>query len=83
MLLQKAADSEGYSLYIWGIAQRCYTDEAQCLVCNVLNSRNLEIITPTIIEDCFVKCGFSIGHVSSIDDSAVKLSEGEENNWHS
>jgi hypothetical protein len=30
-----------------------------------------------------VKCGFSIDHVSSNDDSAVKLNEDEEDEWHS
>jgi hypothetical protein len=40
-------------------------------------------IAPTIIEDCFVKCGFLIVHVSSIDDSAMKHNEDEEDDWHS
>jgi hypothetical protein len=30
-----------------------------------------------------VKCGFSIDHASSSEDSAVKLTEDEENDWHS
>jgi hypothetical protein len=41
------------------------------------------LITPTIIKNCFVKCGFSIDHVSSNDDSAVILSEDEEDDWQS
>jgi hypothetical protein len=40
-------------------------------------------ITPTTIKNCFVKCGFSIDHVSNNDDSAVKFTEDEENGWHS
>jgi hypothetical protein len=36
------------------------------------------LITPTTIKNCFVNCGFSIDHVSSNDDSAVKLTEDEE-----
>jgi hypothetical protein len=30
-----------------------------------------------------VKCGFSVDHVSSKVDSAVKLNEDEEDDWHS
>jgi hypothetical protein len=30
-----------------------------------------------------MKCGFSIDHASSNDYSAVKLTEDEENEWHS
>jgi hypothetical protein len=41
------------------------------------------LITPTTINNCFVKYGFSTDHVGSISDSAVKLTEDEEDNWHS
>jgi hypothetical protein len=34
------------------------------------------LITP-IIESCYVQCGFPIHHVSSNEDSAVKLAEDE------
>jgi hypothetical protein len=37
----------------------------------------------TAIKIFFVKCDFSIGHVSSNEDSAVKLSEDEEYDWQS
>jgi hypothetical protein len=37
------------------------------------------LITPTTIKNCFVKCGYSIVHVSSTDDSAVK---DEKEDWH-
>jgi hypothetical protein len=40
------------------------------------------LITPTTIKNCFVKCGFLTDYVSSNGDSAVKLSEGEEDDWH-
>jgi hypothetical protein len=40
-------------------------------------------ITPSTIKNCCVKFGFSTDHVSSNNDSAVKLSEDEENDWHS
>jgi hypothetical protein len=36
------------------------------------------LVTPTVIKNCFVKCGFSNDHVSRIDGSAVKLNEDEE-----
>jgi hypothetical protein len=35
-------------------------------------------ITPTANKNCFVKCSFSVDHVSSSVDSAVKLTEDEE-----
>jgi hypothetical protein len=37
--------------------------------------------TPTTIKNFCVKCGFSIDHVSSNYDSAVKLDEDEEDDW--
>jgi hypothetical protein len=42
-------------------------------------SRSLEFT----VEDCFVRCDFSKDRVGSNDDSAVKLSEDEEDDWHS
>jgi hypothetical protein len=41
------------------------------------------LIIPTVSKNCFVKCGFSIDHVNSNDDSAVKLTADEGNNWRS
>jgi hypothetical protein len=41
------------------------------------------LITPTTVKKCFVKCGFSIERVSTNDDSVVKLTEDEEDDWHS
>jgi hypothetical protein len=38
-------------------------------------------MTPTGIQDCFVKCGFSIDYVSR-NDSAAKLTEDAEDDWH-
>jgi hypothetical protein len=40
-------------------------------------------ITPATIRICFVKCSFSIDHVSSNENSAVKLMEDEEDDSHS
>jgi hypothetical protein len=58
-------------------APRCCTNEAGYVVCSALNSRTLEI-TPNTIKNCFVKCDFSADHISSNDDSAVKLNADEE-----
>jgi hypothetical protein len=41
------------------------------------------LITPTAINNCFVNRSFSIEHVISNHDTAVKLSEGVEEDWHS
>jgi hypothetical protein len=41
------------------------------------------LVTPTAIKNCFVKYGFSNDHVSSNNDSALKLNENEEDDWHS
>jgi hypothetical protein len=40
------------------------------------------LITATTIKNCSVRCGFSIDHVSSNDESALKLTEDEEDDWH-
>jgi hypothetical protein len=41
------------------------------------------LITPIKIKNCFVKCCSSIDHASSNDDSALKLTEDEEDGWYS
>jgi hypothetical protein len=41
------------------------------------------LVTSSTIKNCFVKCSFSSDHVSSNDDSAVKLTGSEEDDWHS
>jgi hypothetical protein len=41
------------------------------------------LTTRTTIKNCFVKCGFSIDHVSSKDGSAVKRTEDEEDDLYS
>jgi hypothetical protein len=38
------------------------------------------LITPATNEKCFLKCGISNDHVSSNDDSAVKLNEDQVDN---
>jgi hypothetical protein len=40
------------------------------------------LITPTTIKNFFVKCGFSNDHVSN-NDSALKHSEYQEDDWQS
>jgi hypothetical protein len=39
--------------------------------------------TASAINNCRVKCSFSVDHVICNDDSAVKLTEDEEDDWHS
>jgi hypothetical protein len=41
------------------------------------------LTTPTTKKNCFMKRGFLSDHVNSNDDRAVKLSEDEEDGWHS
>jgi hypothetical protein len=41
------------------------------------------LIIPTTIKNCFVEYVFLNYHISSSDDSAVKLREDEKNAWHS
>jgi hypothetical protein len=48
-----------------------------------LTVEHSRLTTPSTTKNCFVKCGFSTDHVSSNDDSAVKLMEHEEDDWHS
>jgi hypothetical protein len=33
------------------------------------------LLTPTTVKNCFVKCGFLIGHVTSNDSNAVSVTE--------
>jgi hypothetical protein len=62
----------------WGTAPRCYTDEAAMH----LITEAWRLITSTAIKNCLVKCGFSIDHVICNHDSPLKLSEDEEDDWH-
>jgi hypothetical protein len=48
-----------------------------------LTSAPWRLTTAIKIKNCFVKCGFLTDHVSSNDDSAVKLTEDEKDDWHS
>jgi hypothetical protein len=41
------------------------------------------LVTPPAIKNCFVKCAFSNDRVSGNDGSGGKLSEDEDENWHS
>jgi hypothetical protein len=42
-----------------------------------------KLTTPTTIKNCFVRYDFSTDHVSSNEDTAVKLGEDEEDYWQS
>jgi hypothetical protein len=84
MPLEKAADLEDCSHDRWGTAPRCYINEAGYVISAMqFIAEAWRMVTPTKINNCFVKCGFSNDHVSSNDDSAVKLIEDEEDDWHS
>jgi hypothetical protein len=48
-----------------------------------LHCRSLEVDNTHYNKNWFEKCDFSIDHVSSSDGSAVKLTEDEEDDWHS
>jgi hypothetical protein len=48
-----------------------------------LKTKPLGLITPTTIKNSFVKCGFLTDHVSSNNDSAVKLTDDEVEDRHS
>jgi hypothetical protein len=65
-----------------GTAPTGCEDEAGMLSAMLLMAKPWRLITPTTIKNCFVQCGFCVDHVSS-NDSAVKLCEGAENDWHS
>jgi hypothetical protein len=43
----------------------------------------LRLVTSTAIKNFIMTCDFSTDHVSSNDDSAVKLNEVEEDDWYS
>jgi hypothetical protein len=66
-----------------GTALICYTDEADVLSAMHFIAEAWRLITPTTIKNCFMNCGFSVDHVSSNVDSAMKLNEDEEVGWHS
>jgi hypothetical protein len=78
--LQKAVDLDhGRS----GTAPRCYIEEAGCVACNAIHNRSLGTDNTHYNKNCFMKCGFSTDCAGSNDDSAVKLSEDNEDDWHS
>jgi hypothetical protein len=58
--------------------------DATQLKLNVLFALHFHLeTTPTAGKNCFVKCVFSIDHVSTIEDNAVKLTEDEGDDWYS
>jgi hypothetical protein len=82
MPLHKADDFEDCSHSRLGTAPRWCTDETGCVVMHV-TAESWILITTRTIKNSLLKCGFLIANVSSNDDSAVKLTEVEEDNWHS
>jgi hypothetical protein len=71
MPFQKAVHFEDCSHDRWGTDPRC------CTNLNVLFRKHFtavfwSLITSNTIKNCFMKCGLSIDHVSSNNDSAVK-----------
>jgi hypothetical protein len=66
-----------------GAALRCAQMKLDVLSAVYFIAQSWRLITPTMIENCAVEWGFLIDHVSSNDDNAVKLTEVEENDWHS
>jgi hypothetical protein len=73
--LQKAVDLEGCSHYRWGSAIQMKLDVFSAVQFIAEAQR---LITSTTMKNFCVKYGF-LNHVSSNDDSAVKLIEDEEN----
>jgi hypothetical protein len=73
--LQKAVDLEGCSLYSWRTAIQMELDVLSAMHFIAEAQR---LITSTAIKNFYVKYGFSNNHVSSNNDSAVKVSEDEE-----
>jgi hypothetical protein len=68
---------------IGGIAPSCCINEAVYVVFSITTTTIKNFFVKCGFSIDLVKCGFSIDHVSSNDGSAVKLSEDEEDNWHS
>jgi hypothetical protein len=75
--LKTAATADG------GLLQDAAQIKLDALSAMNLTAEPSRVITPATTKNCFVKCGFSTDHVSSNDDSAVKLREHEEDDWHS
>jgi hypothetical protein len=76
MILKTAATIDG------GLLQDTTQMKLDVLSAMHLIAEPWRLITSTIIKDCIVNCGFSIDHVSSSDDSAVKLTEDEEDDCY-
>jgi hypothetical protein len=56
--------------------------EVRYIVCCAFHSRSLEGDNSTI-KKCFAKCDFPVDHVYNNNENALKLTEAEENDWHS
>jgi hypothetical protein len=67
----------------WGLLQDAAQMKLDVLSAVRFIEEGWRLITTNTVKNCFVKCGFSNDHVSSNDDSAVKLREDEEDEWYS
>jgi hypothetical protein len=77
---KKQLISKTAAMIRWGTAIQMKLDVLSAVHFTAETQR---LIISTTIKNFSVKCGFSNNHVSSNDDSAVKLSEDEQDDWHS
>jgi hypothetical protein len=66
-----------------GLLQDAAQMKLDVLSAMTLTAEPWKLITHPTIKDYFVKCGFTIGHVSSNVASALKLTGDEDDNWYS
>jgi hypothetical protein len=67
----------------WGLLQDAAQMKLDVLSAMHFITEAWRLIKPTTNKNCFVRCGFSSDHTSNNDDSALKLTEVEENDWRS
>jgi hypothetical protein len=77
LILRTAATADG------GLLQDAAHMKLDALSAMHLTAEPSRLITPPPTKNCFVKCGFSTDCVSSNYDSAMKLREHKEDDWHS
>jgi hypothetical protein len=75
--LQKAVDSEDCRHY-GGLLQDGTQMKLDVLSAMHFIAEASRLVTPTAIKNGFVKSGFSNDHISSNDDSAVKVSGNDD-----
>jgi hypothetical protein len=84
MPLQKAADFKdcSYDMVVGGLLQDAAQMKLDVLSAMHIIAESWRLITHTTIKNYFVRCAFLIDHVSSNDDSTMKLTEDEKDDWH-